>query len=316
MVANAWVDLMWMRRKLGSSKRWRVGPSTLQVVLCWEDSSPSLSPPSSNDRSAWNGELWERDAAFCAAFSHAWSVQGAAFPSCFAWPCVPKLSLPVSLGASRKQSGNLGGFSEGTVGHHMFRVMENKRQQNILGLATVRSLPPLPTEGRLSNSGESSCSCKRGPPGRSCGLQEGSALVAQHSGNWRNKHPEFTSLHLSYFRPVPPIIWVQPEPEGEEARWGRSAFRTQNRGRVLSGKSLTTLSPIMYTNPVYKSRIQMWVVLYRENDNYGQVIQIPDFRSLCGFEVRTPMTAGLIIVVVVIIVLKTYWELTLCQVLF
>ena len=50
----------------------------------------------------------------------------------------------------------------------------------------------------------------------------------------------------------------------------------------------------------------MWVVLYRKNDSYAQVIQIPDFKSLCGFEVRTPMIVGLKIVVVVISVLKTY----------
>lgn len=47
----------------------------------------------------------------------------------------------------------------------------------------------------------------------------------------------------------------------------------------------------------------MWTVLYRKNDNYGPVIQIADFKPLCGFEVRTPMIVGLKIVVVIIIAL-------------
>lgn len=47
----------------------------------------------------------------------------------------------------------------------------------------------------------------------------------------------------------------------------------------------------------------MWIVLYRKNDNYGPVIQIADFKPLCGFEVRTPMIVGLKIVVVIIIAL-------------
>lgn len=47
----------------------------------------------------------------------------------------------------------------------------------------------------------------------------------------------------------------------------------------------------------------MWTALYRKNDNYGLIIQIADFKSLCEFEVRTPMIGGLKIVIVVISVL-------------
>lgn len=48
------------------------------------------------------------------------------------------------------------------------------------------------------------------------------------------------------------------------------------------------LLPIKYTNED---------CFMQENDKYGQASQISDFKSLCGFEVRTSVIIGLRIVV-------------------
>lgn len=114
--------------------------------------------------------------------------------------------------------------------------------------------------------------------------------------------PDLSFLHLSYLLPVPPTRWIQPKPEGKEAHWGRSAFwnteQRESRPGEANGTYLTTnLFPIMYTNVT---------ALYRKNDNYGRIIQIADFKSLCGFEVRTSMIGGLKIVIVVISVISQY----------
>lgn len=63
------------------------------------------------------------------------------------------------------------------------------------------------------------------------------------------------------------------------------------------------LLPIKYTNED---------CFMQENDKYGQGIQISDFKSLCAFEMRTPVIIGLRIVVATIVLICVFIRRLLC----
>lgn len=73
---------------------------------------------------------------------------------------------------------------------------------------------------------------------------------------------------------------------------------TQNRGRGDPERPNAKYLTASISYDVYKCGL-----FYKENDKYKQIMQASDVQSLCGFEVRTPIIAGLKIVVVVISVL-------------